>query len=122
MKMTCTRNVASDAEAVASEPSTHRSSPRSSRDAMCSCARSAWIVAMCAWIVTACTTSTPVLTTDKSRGLDVHEKQCVALVERNELKRAESNCRLCLEFEERHANCLNAYGVIHLANGDDDAA
>ena len=52
----------------------------------------------------------------------IQEQACVANQLKGDLDRAESNCELCLEFNERNAECLNSMGLIWFLRGDDDRA
>ncbi len=52
----------------------------------------------------------------------VQERACVENQLRGDLDAAESRCELCLEFNERNAECLNSLGLIWYQRGDDTRA
>jgi tetratricopeptide (TPR) repeat protein len=52
----------------------------------------------------------------------VQEQACVANLEKRDYDAAETRCEICLEYNERNAECLNALGVIWYARGDDERA
>jgi tetratricopeptide (TPR) repeat protein len=47
----------------------------------------------------------------------IHEQACVANQLKGDLDRAESNCELCLEFNERNSECLNSMGLVWFLRG-----
>jgi Flp pilus assembly protein TadD len=59
---------------------------------------------------------------DKSARELEHERKCVAFIAQNDVQRAETNCKLCLDFNERNAECLNNYGLVWYRRSDDDKA
>ena len=52
----------------------------------------------------------------------VQEQACIANIDKQDYNAAETRCELCLEFNERHAECLNGLGLIWYARGDDERA
>ena len=52
----------------------------------------------------------------------VQEQACVANLVKNDLDAAETRCEICLEFNERNPECLNALGLVWFARGDDERA
>ena len=52
----------------------------------------------------------------------VQEQACVANIDKQDYNAAETRCELCLEFNERNAECLNGLGLIWYARGDDERA
>lgn len=50
------------------------------------------------------------------------ERACVENQLKGDYDAAETRCELCLEFNERNAECLNALGLVWYARGDDDRA
>lgn len=61
-------------------------------------------------------------TAPKSQQELIQEQACVANQLKGDLDRAESNCELCLEFNERNAECLNSLGLVWYLRGDDERA
>ena len=63
---------------------------------------------------------------DAARGKNpqelLQEQACVADLEKQDYDAAESRCEICLEYNERNPECLNALGLIWYARGDDDRA
>ena len=52
----------------------------------------------------------------------VQEQACVANIEKQDYDAAETRCEICLEYNERNAECLNALGLVWYARGDDERA
>ncbi len=52
----------------------------------------------------------------------VQEQACIANIDKQDYDAAETRCELCLEFNERNAECLNGLGLIWYARGDDERA
>ena len=52
----------------------------------------------------------------------VQEQACIANIDKQDYDAAETRCQLCLEFNERNAECLNGLGLIWYARGDDERA
>jgi tetratricopeptide (TPR) repeat protein len=52
----------------------------------------------------------------------VQENACVANMQKQDYDAAETRCQICLEYNERNAECLNAYGVIWYARHDVETA
>lgn len=52
----------------------------------------------------------------------VQEQACVANLVKNDLDAAETRCEICLEFNERNPECLNALGLVWFSRGDDERA
>jgi tetratricopeptide (TPR) repeat protein len=52
----------------------------------------------------------------------VQEQACVANIEKQDYDAAETRCQLCLEYNERNSECLNAFGLIWYARHDIEAA
>jgi len=52
----------------------------------------------------------------------LQERACVENQLKGDLDAAETRCELCLEFNERNAECLNALGLVWYGRGDDDRA
>lgn len=52
----------------------------------------------------------------------VQEQACIANIDKQDYNAAETRCELCLEFNDRNAECLNGLGLIWYARGDDERA
>ena len=52
----------------------------------------------------------------------VQEQACVANLVKNDFDAAETRCEICLEFNERNPECLNALGLVWFARNDDERA
>lgn len=52
----------------------------------------------------------------------VQEQACIANIDKQDYDAAETRCELCLEYNERNAECLNGLGLIWYARGDDERA
>jgi tetratricopeptide (TPR) repeat protein len=52
----------------------------------------------------------------------IQEQACVANIQKKDYQAAETRCMLCLEYNERNPQCLNALGVVWYARGVDDKA
>jgi len=52
----------------------------------------------------------------------VQEQACVMNLEKQDYDAAETRCEICLEFNERNPQCLNALGLIWYARADDERA
>jgi tetratricopeptide (TPR) repeat protein len=52
----------------------------------------------------------------------VQEQACVANLEKGDLDAAETRCEICLEYNERNAECLNNLGLVWFYRGDDARA
>lgn len=52
----------------------------------------------------------------------IQERACVENQIKGDLAAAESRCGLCLEYNERNWECLNALGLIWYTRGDDERA
>src|ERR1041385_3230992 len=52
----------------------------------------------------------------------VQEQACVQNLEKEDYNAAETRCQICLEYNERNAQCLNSFGLIWYARHDPDAA
>lgn len=50
------------------------------------------------------------------------EQACVQNLENGDPDRAETRCEICLEFNERNAQCLNGLGLVWYSRGVDDKA
>ena len=58
-------------------------------------------------------------TAGKSGPEIIQEQACIANYEKQDYDAAETRCELCLEYNERNAECLNGLGLIWYARGDD---
>jgi len=83
----------------------------------------------CARVALALSLTVPLLsgalcgdTAPRSQQELIHEQACVANQLKGDLDRAESNCELCLEFNERNSECLNSMGLVWFLRGDDARA
>jgi tetratricopeptide (TPR) repeat protein len=61
-------------------------------------------------------------TAGKSGPEVIQEQACVANLEKQDYDAAETRCELCLEYNERNAECLNALGLVWYARADDERA
>lgn len=61
-------------------------------------------------------------TAGKSQQELIQEQACVANLEKQDYDAAETRCEICLEFNERNPECLNALGLVWYARGDDERA
>ncbi|MDP2339374.1 MAG: tetratricopeptide repeat protein [Deltaproteobacteria bacterium] len=61
-------------------------------------------------------------TAPKNPQLLIQQQACIANYEKQDYDAAETRCELCLEYDERDAECLNGLGLIWYARGDDDRA
>ena len=61
-------------------------------------------------------------TAGKSQAELIQEQACVANLEKQDYDAAETRCELCLEYNERNPECLNALGLVWYARADDDRA
>jgi tetratricopeptide (TPR) repeat protein len=52
----------------------------------------------------------------------VQEQACVANLQKGDLDAAETRCEICLEYNERNAECLNNLGLVWFYRGDDGRA
>jgi tetratricopeptide (TPR) repeat protein len=61
-------------------------------------------------------------TTEKSQLELVQEQACIANFRQKDYDRAESRCKVCLEYNERNYHCLHGMGIIWYARGDNERA
>lgn len=61
-------------------------------------------------------------TAPKNPQLLIQQLACVKNIELQDYDAAETRCDLCLEYDERDAECLNGLGLIAYARGDDAKA
>ncbi len=61
-------------------------------------------------------------TAAKSQQEVLQEQACVKDIEAQDYDRAETRCQLCLEYNERNSECLNAFGLIWYARHDVETA
>jgi tetratricopeptide (TPR) repeat protein len=61
-------------------------------------------------------------TASKHPDLLIQQQACVANIEKQDYDAAETRCDLCLEYDERDAECINGLGLIAFARGDDKRA
>lgn len=61
-------------------------------------------------------------TTGKTQEQLIQERACVANLEKQDYDAAETRCEICLEYNERNPECLNALGLVWYARGDDERA
>src|SRR5687767_3618245 len=52
----------------------------------------------------------------------VQEHACVGNLAKQDYDAAETRCEICLEYNERNPECLNALGLVWYARGDDERA
>jgi tetratricopeptide (TPR) repeat protein len=52
----------------------------------------------------------------------VQEQACVGNLQKQDYDAAETRCEICLEYNERNPECLNALGLVWYARGDDERA
>ncbi len=61
-------------------------------------------------------------TAGKNREEVIQEQACVSNLEKRDYDAAETRCEICLEYNERNSECLNALGLVWYARGDDERA
>lgn len=61
-------------------------------------------------------------TAGKSQQELIQEQACVANIQKQDTAAAETRCQLCLEYNERNAQCLNAMGLVWYFRGVDEKA
>lgn len=61
-------------------------------------------------------------TAPKNVNLLIQQQACIANIEKQDYDAAETRCDICLEYDERDAECLNGLGLIAYARGDDAKA
>ena len=49
----------------------------------------------------------------------IQQQACIANIEKQDYDAADTRCDICLEYDERDAECLNGKGLIAYARGDD---
>lgn len=52
----------------------------------------------------------------------IQEQACVLNLQKQDYDAAETRCEICLEYNERNPECLNALGLVWYARGDDERA
>ena len=52
----------------------------------------------------------------------IQMRACVENMEKGDFAKAETRCQLCLEYDEKVPECLNALGIIHYNWGDEEKA
>jgi tetratricopeptide (TPR) repeat protein len=58
----------------------------------------------------------------KSQEELIQEQACIQNVDNADYDTAQTRCEICLEYNERNANCLNGLGLLWQARGDTDQA
>lgn len=58
-------------------------------------------------------------TAAKNPQLLIQQQACIANIEKQDYDAADTRCDICLEYDERDAECLNGKGMIAYARGDD---
>ena len=61
-------------------------------------------------------------TAPKNPQMLINQQACIANYEKRDMDAAETRCEICLEYDERDAECLNGLGIIWYARGDDERA
>lgn len=52
----------------------------------------------------------------------LQQRACVENIEKGDYEKGETRCQICLEYNERNAECMNAMGLIWYARGNTDNA
>ena len=52
----------------------------------------------------------------------IQQQACVQNIQQGDYERAETRCKICLEYDERNAECLNGMGLVWYARGVDEKA